>query len=28
MGILTHQKIDYHEPPPTPALLPGMEEEE
>jgi hypothetical protein len=28
MGILTHTKIDYHEPPPTPALLPGMEEDE
>ena len=26
MGILSFQKIEYHEPPPQPATLPGMDD--
>jgi hypothetical protein len=26
MGVLTYQKIEYHEPPPEPVSLPGMDE--
>ena len=28
MGILSFQKIEYHEPPPEPALLPGMKKKD